>query len=127
MAKNYILIAEDERHMSDTLSLILRREGHRVTIVESGLEALSTILEAENETNPFNLLITDIQMPDLTGLEVISRLEQLCIPLPVLVITGYGDEESLSALKRNGCSGYLKKPFSAEELLENVSRILKSK
>jgi DNA-binding NtrC family response regulator len=119
----HILVAEDEQHMRHTLSLILKKAGYRVSKAGDGYEALKIIVDTRNGTRPVDLLLTDIQMPGLTGIELIAQLEQLNISLPILVITGYGDEDTVIELKYVGYAEYIEKPFTAETLLESVSRV----
>lgn len=116
---NHILVVDDEENMRNTLTFLLEAEGYRVTTAESGREALQKLLEG-----PVDLMITDIVMPDVDGLELIDEIERLALKVPVLVITAYGSEKMKKELKRKGISGYLSKPFKGEELLARVAALL---
>lgn len=123
MAPKHILVAEDEQHMRHTLSLILKKAGYSVSKAGDGYEALKMIVDSRNGARPVDLLLTDIQMPGLTGMELIAQLDQLNISLPILVITGYGEEDTVIELKHVAYAEYIEKPFKAETLLESVSRV----
>jgi DNA-binding NtrC family response regulator len=125
IAGKHILLADDEEHVRFTLSLVLRRAGCRVTVVEDGTRALQTSLEAARKGTPFDLLVIDIQMPGLTGVEVAKELSHLETGTPVLLITGYRDREIVKTLKSENRVVYAEKPFSPERLLDHVAVALK--
>jgi DNA-binding NtrC family response regulator len=117
-----ILIAEDEKHIRLALSLLLRQEGYEVEVAADGGEALRKLVHPE--TNPFHLLITDLQMPDLDGLELIDRLQEQRITVPVIVITGYGNREVACKVMHRRCAAYLDKPFQPDDILRRVADVL---
>lgn len=123
MTPKHILVAEDEQHMRHTISLILKRAGYVVTDAKDGNEALKIIADSKNGTGQVDLLLTDIQMPGLTGVELIAELGRLNIALPVLVITGYEDKDANHESNHKRLVEYIEKPFSAEDLLERLSRV----
>ena len=127
MHKNHILVVDDEQNMLLTMQFILEVAGYKITTAEDGQEALERILKAESNGNPVELLVTDIQMPRLTGMELIDELNRLEIGIPVLAITGYGDEQMITELSRKGCDEYLDKPFDDEDLVERVVALLEEK
>jgi CheY-like chemotaxis protein len=120
----HILVADDEQNTLLTMQFILEVANYKVTTAENGQEALGKILKAKDNGSPVDLLITDIQMPCLTGLELIDELNRLGIDIPILVITGYGSEELVMELTRKGCNQYLGKPIDDEELAKCVSILL---
>ncbi len=125
MKKKHILIAEDEAQTRFTLTLLLKNEGYEVTAVSDGEEALDAIEAAfESGEMPFDLLVMDIQMPRVTGLELLDRLRHRRIQIPTLVITGYGSKDLVVELMRKGCADYLDKPFQPEELLSRVFQVI---
>jgi len=127
MHKNHILVVDDEQNMLLTMQFILEVAGYKITTAEDGQEALERILKAESNGNPVELLVTDIQMPRLTGMELIDELNRLEIGIPVLAITGYGDEQMITELSRKGCDEYLDKPFDDEDLVERVVALLEKR
>ncbi|MFC1853589.1 response regulator [candidate division CSSED10-310 bacterium] len=120
MKINHILVADDEKHTRFTLSLIFRKAGFEVTAVASGREALNRIIELRNSLNPLDLLVIDIQMPGLTGFELIEEIEHKNILLPILIISGYPYREMVKGLEQRFCIEYLEKPFEPEELLNRI-------
>lgn len=125
-ALHHILVVDDEAPTRWGLSLILERAGYRVIEAPNGKQALKTILAAGETTPPIDLLILDLQLPVMTGLELLDAIEEKALHLPVLVITGYSDEKTVIQLCRKGCQAYLEKPFKPSEVLERVEKILKN-
>ena len=124
MSRKHILVADDEQNTLMTMQFILEVADYRVTTAENGQEALDDILESRNTDSPIDLLITDIQMPGLTGLELVDELNRLKMDIPFLVITGYGNSELEKELTDRGCDGCLDKPIDEEELVNSVARLL---
>jgi phosphoserine phosphatase RsbU/P len=124
MAAVHVLIAEDEKHVRLTLGLTLRQAGYRVTMAENGLEAFGIIGECAGGPGRVDLLITDIQMPQLDGLALMDRLRENGIQVPMVGITGLGDRQLSAELQRRGCREYLGKPFTPGEVLSRVEKVL---
>lgn len=122
--QKHIFLVEDELHLRSTLTLILRKSGFRVTSVEDGSEALKQMEELKRESQIIDLLVTDIQMPGLTGIQIIDGMKRMGLNIPCLVITGYGNKDTVIELMRKGCSEYLDKPFDPEEFLKRVNIVL---
>jgi len=127
MYKKHILVVDDEQNMLLAIRFILEVANYKVTTAENGQEALDKILKAKNNCSEIELLILDIQIPCLTGLELIDELNRLKIDIPILVITGYGNQELFRELIRKGCNYYLDKPFDDEQLIQRVAMILERK
>jgi len=123
MDTKHILIAEDEEHTRLSLSLLLKMAGYNVTTAKDGMDALNKIIELKESYKAVDLLITDIYMPDMSGIELIDALEKNEISIPIIVITGYGDKEMILDLMRKGCSDYIEKPFNAQELIARLPLI----
>lgn len=116
----YILVVDDEFTIRESLGGILSDEGYVVKTAENGAEALALV-----EKGPVpDLLVTDIRMPELDGLSLISRAREKREDLPVLVLTGFGDKDTLLSLIRLGCDDLLHKPCQAEEVIEKVREAL---
>lgn len=114
-----ILVLEDDPLLRDVLRELLDDEGHEVTVAAGGEEAVDRAL-----TGAFDLLIFDIRMEGIDGLEALSRMIAGGLNFPSLAITGFaGDEDPVRAL-RLGVGEYLRKPFRPEQLLEAVNRLL---
>jgi len=111
-----ILIVDDEQHTRTSLRLIVQRLGHNPVCAQNGSEALELLLERHSASEPFDLMLCDLQMPVITGEELIVKMKQRRINTPVLVITGVGDKESVVRLMRLGCRDFIDKPFSPQEI-----------
>jgi len=127
MAKEHILVVDDEQNMRNTLAFILETANYHVTTAAEGRSALEEILAAREGDHPVDLLITDMRLPGLTGLQLIDELNYLKIKIPVLVITAYGDRSLLLELERTGCADYLDKPFDYKELVRRVDLLMEKR
>ena len=125
MGSSLILVANDEKHMRLALTVILTRAGYKVMSAENGLIALDSIMRLSHRPEPVELLLTDIRMPHLTGLELIYKLAEHRISLPVIVMTDYGDEELKNRLQHMGVTGYIDKPFNAKQLINIIADVLR--
>lgn len=122
--KSHILIADDEKHIRLALDLVLRQAGFQVSVAIDGLEAFETVVRHAGGNNPVTLIITDIFMPRIDGLEFLDLLNERGFAIPVIVITGYGNSELILRLRTRGFAGYLDKPFAPEEILSRVAKVL---
>jgi DNA-binding NtrC family response regulator len=107
----HILVVDDEELYRRALERILRRVGHQVSTARDATEALA-LLAAQ----PVDLVLADVKMPGLSGLELVRQIHELSPDLPCIVITGYGGaQQSVEAL-RAGAFWYLEKPFEQQHL-----------
>lgn len=121
--KKTIILAEDEGNLCSTLVFLLRKNGYNVIYFTDGFSAYMKIKEmVENLKSP-DMVITDLQMPGLKGIDLIDYIRSLTFHLPVLVITGYGDKETVVSLLRKGCMDYIDKPFDDKTFLQCVENI----
>ena len=111
-----ILLADDEPDVAEVIELMLCRCGHQVTVVNSGQEALDAF-SAEN----YDLVITDMYMPDLSGQEVARIIKGSMAEVPVLLITGWALQIDPSEID---IDGMIAKPFSKETLSQHVNEVL---
>jgi len=117
--KTRILVVDDERSMREMLSILLEREGYEAVEAKNGLEALQLF-----ETSLFDLVICDIQMPDLNGIDLLARLKKLAPEIPVLMITAFATaEQAVDAIKL-GAFHYFTKPFNNDEIRALVRNAL---
>ncbi|THF65707.1 sigma-54-dependent Fis family transcriptional regulator [Pseudothauera nasutitermitis] len=112
-----ILVVEDDDALRDAVCLTLEMAGHGVTGVDGGPAAL-----VELERQSFNLVITDLRMQPMDGLQVLAEVRSRHPQLPVLLMTAYGDVDKAVAAMRGGACDFLMKPFEPEVLLEHVRR-----
>lgn len=113
-----ILILDDEPKMGKILSRVLAREGHNAQSCTAPAEAL-TMMSGE----PFDLLLTDLKMPGMSGLEVMERARAILPDMQVIMMTAYGTVETAIEAMKKGAVDYLIKPFHNEELIMLVSRL----
>jgi len=110
-----ILIAEDEKNIGDLLTELLEQEDREITLVQNGLEALGKLKEER-----YDLLITDLMMPEVDGMEVLHQAKKLHPEIMVIIITGYASLETAIQAVKEGAYDYLRKPFRLEELKISV-------
>lgn len=115
-----ILIVDDEPSASDYLRLLLEQEGFEVRTTANGLEALIAL-----ETNPFELVISDLRMPQMDGLELLSHLKQRWPDLPVIVLTANEGIQDVVQAIHLGALNYLVKPSSPAVVSEAVKKALR--
>lgn len=120
MAKS-VLIAEDEPHIIESLTFLLRRAGYRVEAVRDGAAAVDAAL-----AQPPDLLVLDVMMPTLNGFEVLKRLR--ASPgqerLRILALTAKGQDADRQRMLDLGADDFVTKPFSNRDLIERVDRLL---
>ncbi|MBN2565549.1 MAG: sigma-54-dependent Fis family transcriptional regulator [Candidatus Eisenbacteria bacterium] len=119
MAEGRILIIDDEDSIRDYLSMMLEREGYAVSASEDGKKALRL-----NAKDDFDVVITDIQLPGMSGIEILSALRESDPTVPVIIITGHASQESAIEALNIGAFYYLLKPVSNEELKQVVRNAL---
>lgn len=117
--RNKILIVDDEKNILTTLSRALSLEGYEVDVAGHGKVALEKAAKVE-----YDLVLLDVMMPDITGLEVLRRLKTDQPDAVVLVMSGHGTVETAVEATRLGAHDFLEKPVSTERLLLSLSRAL---
>lgn len=114
-----ILVIDDELATQDTLGMFLETEGYHVATAGSGEEALARL-----GTEDFDVIVADVIMPGLSGLEVLERSRQLSPRAAVILITGHATVEMAIQALRKGAGDYLQKPFVLHDLARSVRRLL---
>jgi|HigsolmetaAR202D_1030399.scaffolds.fasta_scaffold00041_41 two-component system response regulator AtoC len=117
--KQHILIADDDTSITDLLSDLLNEVGYIVDCVHTGTE----VLERLKDPTSYQLVLMDVKMPGLDGLEVLEQIRQKSIDLPVIMITGYGASSVAIRAMQMGAYDYLNKPFNLDEVLLVVKRV----
>lgn len=113
-----ILVVDDELDLLETMDLLLSQEGYQVTTAESGAAAVTAA-----GTHRFDLMITDLRMPGMSGAQTITQVKALQPTLRVIVATGFPSEETMVDCRRRGADEYLPKPFEFEQLLQLIHRL----
>jgi two-component system OmpR family response regulator len=120
-AEKHILVVEDERHLAMGIKFNLEKEGYRVTIAASGVEALRIVDEQEAEVD---LIILDIMLPGMSGYAVCEALRQRGSDVPILILSARTLAEDRTRGFDVGANQYLTKPFDLDELLSRVRNLL---
>jgi PAS domain S-box-containing protein len=117
-----ILVVDDETFQTDLASRILGGLGYRVTTVNSSLEALSLF---QQDPTAFDLVISDMTMPRMTGDVLVSRLREARANIPVLLCTGYSERVTNEKMEKWGIQAFAVKPLSRREMAEKVREALR--
>lgn len=115
-----ILLVDDEDYMLALLKEIVQMLGYRPVTAASGSQALERLA-----AHSVDLVITDMNMPGMSGLELLSRVRQAKPQVPVVLISGYGLEHAAMAARKHQADGFIGKPFHLEELRHCIERHLK--
>jgi len=116
--KQRILIVDDEEGIRESFKLILGDMYH-LSFAENGDEAMDKI----SSDNP-SLVLLDIKMPRVNGLEVLKQIKNVQPKLPVIIVTGYQSVETAQEAVKNGASDYIPKPFESKQILSVVKSYL---
>lgn len=124
MAKN-ILIVDDEEIITKSLQKLLKKEGYGVIIANNGLDAVEKV-----KYNDFDLIVLDIRMPQMDGIETIKKIREFLkengkASISEIVITGYADEGKYKNAIDLEVADYIYKPFEINDFLEAIKRNLK--
>ncbi len=120
MARKSILVVDDEKNQREILETILSGEGYDVTTASSGEAAMKFVADRH-----FDLVLTDLQMTGMNGLELLKQLTDFDKSIIVILLTAHGTIDSAVDALRLGAFEYLQKPYDSEKLLGTVSRALK--
>lgn len=115
-----ILIIDDEEIIRKSLAAILEEQGYLVDTAENGQAAIE-----KSKTNPYNLALIDIRLPDMDGTELLTALKETTPKMAKIILTGYPSLENAIEAVNKGADGYIVKPFAMPKLLEMVKEHLK--
>ena len=118
----HILIVDDELSMREFLEVLLSREGYRITCAENGGKALDRIAQDQ-----FDLLLLDIRLGDMSGIEVLKAAKTQNPQTIVIMISAYASAETAVEAMNEGAYDYVPKPFDKDELIQTVARALELK
>lgn len=119
MSSQRVLVVDDEANMQRVLEIMLKRMGHDVACAGNGHDALAALEQA-----PCDLIISDLRMPGMTGIELLQTLRTQGNDVPVIIMTAYGTIESAVAAMKLGACEYIVRPFDVDALEITVNRIL---
>jgi two-component system response regulator (stage 0 sporulation protein F) len=114
-----ILVVDDEEGARDLFNTILTDEGYDVSLANGGEEALGLF-----KSSPFDLVITDIKMPVMDGLQLLQEIRKMGSKTDVIMVTAYGEVESYLKAMSLGAAEYINKPIRIKELKQIVHKVL---
>ena len=117
-----ILVVDDDKDVCEYLQDFLTNDGYQVTCVNDPTHAEQELRAAE-----FHVVILDLMMPKLSGIDLLGQIRKLDDDIAIIILTGYPSLESATASIEYDVSAYIKKPFSIEEFREVLARIAKKK
>lgn len=120
--KKRVLIIEDDEEMRALLRDVIEEDGYKTDSVNNGSEAFRKLVKES-----FDLIITDIRMPGLTGLDILPGMKKLHPEAPIIIITAFGSEEVQRKALERGATVYLEKPLRFHELRTLIREIISSK
>ena len=115
----HILIVDDEERMRHLLSIMLSRRGYTIEQAADGVEALAMM-----ESTSFDMVISDIKMPRMDGIELLKKIQEMDAPCPVVFITAFATVESAVDAMRDGAVDYISKPFDEDRIVLTVEKTL---
>jgi len=119
MEKKRALVIDDEQVVLDSVNKILAGENYEVDVTLSGREGIDRAIK-----KTYDIVLTDIRMPDIGGMRVLRDVKRAKPSLPVVMITGYASIESSVQAMKMGAADYLEKPFTPDQLLNAVASAL---
>ena len=117
MSEKRILICDDEIGIRESLNLILK-DNYNISFCHNGQECLELLEKGEK----FNLVLLDIKMPKISGLDTLRKIKAKKPELKVIIITGYRSVETAAEAINAGASDYIVKPFASKDILKSVER-----
>ncbi len=120
--KPRILVVDDEESIREFLQIMLRKEGYEVTTAEDGQRAFDL-----TKKKSFDLIISDLQMPNMTGIELLKNIKEQDPSMLFMMITAFGTTETAVDAMKMGAYDYITKPFKLDEVRINIAHALKSK
>ncbi len=120
--KSRILVVDDEESIREFLEIMLKKEGYEVTTAEDGAKAKEILTKKS-----FDMVISDMQMPNVTGIELLRHVKDSYPDLVFMIITAFGTTETAVEAMKLGAYDYLTKPFKIDEVRLNISNALRSK
>lgn len=120
--KSRILVVDDEESIREFLEIMLKKEGYEVTTAEDGLRAKEILTKKS-----FDMIISDMQMPNVTGIELLKHVKESYPDIVFMMITAFGTTETAVETMKMGAYDYITKPFKIDEVRLNIANALRSK
>ena len=119
LKKPTILVCDDEEGVRESFKLVLS-DLYQLRFAVSGIEAMEILKDFAPD-----LMLLDIKMPKLHGMEILKKIKKIRPSLPVIIVTGYQSVEMAQEAAKHGASDYIPKPFESKELLRSISSALR--
>lgn len=119
--KSRILVVDDEESIREFLEIMLKKEGYEVTIAEDGAKAKEILTKKS-----FDMIISDLQMPNMTGIELLKHVKESYPDTVFMLITAFGTTETAVDAMKMGAYDYVTKPFKIDEVRMNIANALRS-
>ena len=121
-----VLLVEDDADLRMLIAQVLERDGCEVIQASDGTEALEVLGEQylAEQTRPIDLVISDVQLPGWTGLQILQGIRERDRITPIILITGFGDQEVRRRARQFGVTAFFDKPFESDDLRTAVLNIL---
>ena len=116
-----ILLVDDDKEYCKAMAKMLERSGYSITVAADGRQALDFLSE-----KPFDLILSDLRMPRVDGIELMDEIRRKRIKTTVVFLTGYGEVESYMDLMNKGAFEYLNKPADIGEILRVTKRAIET-
>jgi len=123
MASRKVLIVEDDAAMAQMCAKLVRRRGHLAVIAATSQEALTILRDASD----VDVVLSDIQMPSMSGIELLLQLRRMDPHLPIILMTGYANVVSATEALALGAADFLSKPFNASTLIGSLERAFETR
>ena len=117
-----ILVVDDEEQMRDLLAKVLERNGYQVDVVSDGAAALAAL-----EREPVELVLTDVRMPGLDGMEALRAIKEMAPEIVVIIMTAFGSIDQAVQAVKDGAYDYINKPFKIDEMLLTIQKALEDR
>jgi len=122
MGSKSVLLVDDDKEFRRAMKKMFERSGYEIRIACDGREALDALSDEE-----FDLIISDLRMPNLDGLEMMGELRRRGLDVPIVFLTAFGEVESYMDLMNLGAFEYVNKPVKGQEILEIARRAIASR
>jgi two-component system response regulator PilR (NtrC family) len=120
--KSRILVVDDEESIREFLEIMLKKEGYEITLAEDGQKAKDLLTK-----KTFDMIISDLQMPHVTGIELLKHVKEVSPEIVFMMITAFGTTETAVEAMKMGAYDYITKPFKIDEVRLNIQNALRSR
>ena len=114
-----VLVVDDNESIREVLAVILSGSGYRCESAKNGVEAMQRVRQSR-----FDAVVTDLEMPEMDGIALTREIRQQFSSLPVMIMTGYSDEDHRESAFRAGAREFLSKPFDIPDLIRKLHKML---